>query len=84
MVNGTKLSKCEQGKITALKRVGKSQRAISKAFERSKSLSLTPTRQDLTQCQWPEGRLKVGIRGGENRAQAEAQTLPDITGHRPT
>ena len=33
------------------------------------------TRQDLTQGQWPEGQLKVGIRGGEGQARTEAQTL---------
>ena len=38
-------------------------------------LSLPPTRQDLIQGQWPEGRLKVGIKGGEGRAQAMARTL---------
>ena len=35
-------------------------------------LSLPHTRQDLTQGQWPEGRLSWGFRGGEGRARAEA------------
>ena len=39
MVKGTKLSEFEKGKITALKRVGKSQREIWMALGRSKILS---------------------------------------------
>ena len=38
-------------------------------------LSLPPTRQDSIQGQWPEGRLKVGISGGECRARAEERAL---------
>ena len=38
MVEGTKLSKFEKGVITALKRVGKSQKGISKALERIKTI----------------------------------------------
>ena len=38
MDKGTKLSEFEKGKITILKRVGKSQREISKALERSKTV----------------------------------------------
>ena len=38
MAKGTKLSEFEKGKITALKRVGKSQRKISKALGRSKTV----------------------------------------------
>ena len=45
-------------------------------------LSLPPTIQDLTQGQWPEGWLKVRIRGGEGLARAEARTLQDFAGHR--
>ena len=43
-------------------------------------LSLPPTRRDLTQGQWPEGRLKEGIKDSEGRARAEAQTLLDFLG----
>ena len=45
-------------------------------------ISLPLTRQDLTQSQWPEGRLKVGIRGGEDRTRAEVRNLLDFAGHR--
>ena len=38
MAKGTKLSEFEKGEITALKKVGKSQRAISKALGRSKTV----------------------------------------------
>ena len=38
MVKGTKLSEFEKDEITALKRVGKSQREISKALERCKTI----------------------------------------------
>ena len=38
MVKGTKLSELEKGEITTLKRVGKSQRGISKALERRKTV----------------------------------------------
>ena len=38
MAKGTKLSEFEKGKITALKRAGKSQREISKALGRSKTV----------------------------------------------
>ena len=38
MAKGTKLSEFEKGKITALKRVGKSQREISKALGLSKTI----------------------------------------------
>ena len=38
MALGTKLSEFDKGEITALKRVGKSQREISKAFGRSKAV----------------------------------------------
>ena len=44
----------------------------------------SPTRQDLTQGQWPEGRFKVGIREAEGRARAEARTLLDFAGHQLT
>ena len=47
-------------------------------------LSLPPTRQDLTQSQWPKGRFKMGIRRGESRARVEAQTLLNFAGHRLT
>ena len=40
-------------------------------------LSLPPTRQDLTQGRWPEGRFLWGFRGGEGWAQAEARALLD-------
>ena len=39
MTKGTKLFEFEKGEITVLKRVGKSQREISKALGRSKSLT---------------------------------------------
>ena len=38
MTNGTKLSEFEKGDITGLKRVGKSQREISKALGRRKTV----------------------------------------------
>ena len=38
MAKGTKLSEFEKGEITALKRVGKSQRESSKALGRSKTI----------------------------------------------
>ena len=38
MAKGTKLSEFEKREITALKRVGKSHREISKAFGRSKTV----------------------------------------------
>ena len=38
MTKGTKLSKFEKGEITALKRDGKSQREISKALGRNKTV----------------------------------------------
>ena len=38
MPKGTKLSEFEKGEIRALKRVGNSQREISKALERSKTV----------------------------------------------
>ena len=38
MTKGTKLSEFEKGEITVLKRVGKSQKEISKALGRSKTL----------------------------------------------
>ena len=38
MTKGTKLSEFKKGEIEALKRVGKSQRAISKAYKRSKTV----------------------------------------------
>ena len=44
-------------------------------------LSLSPTRQDLTQCQRCEGWLIVRIRGGEGHAKVEAWTLLDYAGH---
>ena len=44
-------------------------------------LSLPPTKQDLTQGQWLEGRLIVGIKGGAGRARAEALVLQDYAGH---
>ena len=47
-------------------------------------LSLPPTKQDLTQGQWPEGRFIVGFKGGECRARAETRTLMDYAGHRLT
>ena len=47
-------------------------------------LSLPYTRQNLTQGQWPKGRIKVRIRGREGRARAEARTLLDFAGHRLT
>ena len=49
-------------------------------------LSLPPIGQDLTQGQWPEDQIKVGIRGeeGKDQAQAEAPTLLDFAGHRLT
>ena len=37
MAEGTKLSEFEKDEITALKRVGKSQREVLKAFGRSKT-----------------------------------------------
>ena len=43
-------------------------------------LSLLPTRRDMTQGQWPEGRL----RGGKGWTRAEARTLQDFAGHRLT
>ena len=51
---------------------------------KTKYLSLSPTRQDSTQGQWPKGRLLWGFRGGESRARAEARTLLIYAGHRPT
>ena len=47
-------------------------------------LSLPPTSRDLTQGQWPEGRLKVGMRAGGCRARAGARALLDYASHRPT
>ena len=38
MAKGTKLSECEKCEITALKRVGKSQREISKALGHNKTV----------------------------------------------
>ena len=38
MAEGTKVSELYNGEITALKRVGKLQREISKALERSKTI----------------------------------------------
>ena len=38
IVKGTKLSEFEKGEITALKRVGKSQREISKGLGRNKTV----------------------------------------------
>ena len=38
MAKGTKLSEFEKGEITALNKVGKSQREISKTLERSKTV----------------------------------------------
>ena len=38
MAKGTKLPEFEEGEITALKRVGKSQREISKGLECSKTI----------------------------------------------
>ena len=37
----------------------------------TRALFPPPTRQDLTQGQWPEGRLKVGIRGGERTSSSQ-------------
>ena len=34
--------------------------------------------------EWLEGRLKMGFRGGEGRAQAEARTQLDFAGHQLT
>ena len=47
-------------------------------------MSLPLTWQYLTQGQWPEGRLNVGIRGGEGQTQAETRTLLVCAAHRPT
>ena len=47
-------------------------------------LSLPPTRQDLTQSQKPEGRLKWGFRGGKGLERAETRTLLVCAAHRPT
>ena len=47
-------------------------------------LSLPLTRQDLTQCQWPEGWFIVGVKGGGDWAQAEAWALLVYVGHRFT
>ena len=44
-------------------------------------LSLPPTRQDLTQGQWPEDQLKMGIRGRKGRTPAEARTLLVFASH---
>ena len=41
-------------------------------------LSLSPTRQDLTQGQWPEGRLKWEFRWGKGRERAKAWALLDF------
>ena len=45
---------------------------VRRAFREARYLSLPPTRQDLTQGHWPEGRIK---RGGGGRARAEARAL---------
>ena len=47
-------------------------------------LSLPPTRQDLTQGQWPESRPIVEVREGRGRARAETRTLLDFADHRLT
>ena len=47
-------------------------------------LSLPPTRQDLTQGQKTEGRLKWGWKGGEGRERAETRTLLVYAAHRLT
>ena len=48
------------------------------------SLSLPPTKQDSTQSQWTGGRLQWGFTWEKGRARAEARTLLDYAGHRPT
>ena len=45
---------------------------------------VTVFRQDLTQGQKPEGRLKWGWRGGEGRERTETQTLLVCEAHWPT
>ena len=47
-------------------------------------LSLPPTKQDLTQGQWPEGRFIVGVKRGGGRAWAETRALRVYAGHRFT
>ena len=47
----------------------------SRLYIDSVYLSLPPTRQDLTQGQWPKGRLKVGIRERDSRAWAKGRAL---------
>ena len=37
-------------------------------------LSLPPTRQDLTQGQWPEGRFIVGVKGGRSASSRDSNT----------
>ena len=37
----------------------------------SLDICLPSTKQDLTQGQWPKGRITVGIRGGEGQTRAE-------------
>ena len=55
--------------------------AVFSTQVRSRYLSLPPTRQDLTQSQWPEGRTIVGVKGGGGLIRAETQALLDYAGH---
>ena len=41
-------------------------------------LSLTPTRQDLTQSHWPEGQLKVGIKGSGSSDTSRGSSLAGL------
>ena len=54
MAKGTKLSEFEKGEITALKRVGKSQREISKALGRSKTVICNYLKSPRKPTGWPE------------------------------
>ena len=49
----------------------------------SRYLPLPPTKQDLTQGQWPESRYCGGLEEGEGRARAEAPALLDYDAARP-
>ena len=59
MAKGTKLSEFEKGEITALKRVGKTQRGISKALRRNKTVI----------CNYLKSPNKYGIRKPTGRPE---------------
>ena len=56
---------------------------VFKSFSQRLYLSLPPIREEVTQGQWPEGQIIVGIKGKEGRALAEDRTWLDYACHRP-